>query len=210
MNGTEHAPHTSIRLVVVDDDDISRAGITTILGAAPGLEIVAALDHDAAAAWGERWRGVDVVLVDAADERRDDDHFPGVSVIECVRRHRDRRQTRVIVLTGHFFNGALRRRIREAGADFFRLGVSAHSRVNAAVNHALAEGVPERLAERADPRSRSWERLRRDFNRHARLQAMTSDGRLPDREQATPSLPQISRFLAWATRVKTRRPPRDG
>lgn len=244
MNGTEHAPHTGIRLVVVDDDDISRAGITTILGAAPGLEIVAALDHDAAAAWGERWRGVDVVLVDAADERRDDDHFPGVSVIECVRRHRDRRQTRIIVLTGHFFNGALRRRVREAGADFFyhrseladsaalrdavlrpsghpvpepedpeeeiRLGVSAHSRVNAAVNHALAEGVPERLAERADPRSRSWERLRRDFNRHARLQAMTSDGRLPDREQATPSLPQISRFLTWATQVKTRQPPRDG
>ncbi len=244
VNGTEHAPHTGIRLVVVDDDDISRAGITAILSAVEELEIVASLDHPAAAAWGEQWRGVDVVLVDAADERRNDDQFPGVSVVESVRRHRDRRETRVIVLTGHFFDGAVRRRVREAGADFFyhrseladaaalraavlrragrpvpepedpeeeiRLGVSPHSRVNAAVAHALAEGLPERLAERANPRSRAWERLRREFNRHARLQAMTSDGRLPDRTQDTPSLPQISRFLTWATKVKTRRPPPDG
>ncbi|MEU7857376.1 hypothetical protein [Nonomuraea sp. NPDC049141] len=226
------------RVVVVDDDDISRTGIVAILSGTPGVEVVAGLDHRAAAGWS--YEGVDVVLVDAADERRPDDHFPGVAVVEAVRRVRSRRQTTVIVLTGHFLDGAVRRRMREARADYFyhrsqlgdaarlraavlspsgtvpgpadpeeeiRLGLSAASRVNAAVAHALAEHLPERLGERASPRSRAWIRLRERFNRQARLAAMTSDGRAPDRAQSLPSLPQIARFLTWATRVKTPPPP---
>jgi len=31
----------------------------------------------------------------------------------------------------------------------------------------------------------------------------TTDGRSPDRAQELPSLPQIARFLSWATKVKT-------
>ncbi|GAA5067869.1 DNA-binding NarL/FixJ family response regulator [Thermocatellispora tengchongensis] len=229
------------RVVIVDDDEISLRGIAAILGE-PGdgsSEVVAAMDHRAALAWPGEWAGVDVALVDAADERRADDHFPGVEVVERIRAAGGR--TRVVVLTGHFFDGAVRRRMREAGADFFYHrselaeaatlraavlghggrpvpgpedaeeeilhGVSRDSRVNAAVRHALAEDLPARIAERRDPRSRSWGRLRREFNRHARLTAMTADGRTPDRPQREPSLPQIARFLAWATRVKTRRPP---
>ncbi|WP_219465787.1 hypothetical protein [Nonomuraea rhizosphaerae] len=222
------------RVVVVDDDDISRTGIVALLSGTPGVEVVAGLGHEAALT--RPWDDVDVVLVDAADERRPDDHFPGVAVVESVRRTRSRRQTTVIVLTGHFLDGAVRRRMREARADYFyhrsqlgdagrlraavlrpeggvpgpadpeeeiRHGVSAASHVNAAVAHALAEDLPRRLRERARPRSRAWGRVRERFNRRAGLAVMTSDGRAPDREQSLPSLPQIARFLAWATRVKT-------
>jgi len=36
----------------------------------------------------------------------------------------------------------------------------------------------------------------------ARLTPMTAGGHLPDRNQDLPVLPQIARFLTWATRVK--------
>lgn len=53
-----------------------------------------------------------------------------------------------------------------------------------------------------EPRSRKWLRLRQEFNEEARLNPVTADGRIPDRPQALPSLPQIARFLEWATRTK--------
>ncbi|MEU0564790.1 hypothetical protein ABZ297_05225 [Nonomuraea sp. NPDC005983] len=227
------------RLVIVDDDDINRLGLAAILSTAPGLQVVAVLDHERAMTW-QGWPRIDVALVDAADERRADDHFPGVAVVEAIRATSP--HTVVIVITGHFLDGAIRRRMKEARADYFyhrgeladtavllatvrdprravpppidceeevRHGVSRHSLVNRAVRHALEHGLPATIAERRNPRSRAWERLRRDFNREARLTAMTSDGRTPDRRQDLPSLPQISRFLQWATRVKTQ-PPEAG
>lgn len=84
----------------------------------------------------------------------------------------------------------------------FRNGVTDATRVNRAIQYAMERDVAERIAERADPRSRRWLRLRRDFNNEARLTPVTSDGRQPDRHQELPSLPQISRFLNWATKVK--------
>ncbi|MBO3748636.1 response regulator transcription factor [Streptosporangiaceae bacterium NEAU-GS5] len=232
---------TCKRIVIVDDDDISRLGMAAILAATPGVSVVGSLHHTEAMRWESRWDEADLALVDAADDRCGDDHFPGVAVVDLIRRLRGQKEPTVMVLTGHFFDGAVRRRMREAGADYFyhrgeladaaalraavldpdgrpvpdtedpceeiKHGVCRHSRVNAAVAYALAEGLPERLADRRDPRSRTWERLRRDFNRQARLTPMTGDGRVPDREQALPSLPQITRFLVWATRVKNRPAP---
>ncbi|MFI6604738.1 hypothetical protein ACIBHX_51665 [Nonomuraea sp. NPDC050536] len=221
-------------MIIVDDDDISRHGLAAILSSAPDVNVTAALDHRRALAWPD-WRQIDVALVDAADERREDDHFPGVAVVEAIRAGGSR--ATVIVLTGHFFNGAIRHRMKEARADYFyhrselsdaavlletvrdprkavpdptdpeeaiRHGVSRRSHVNRAVRHALERDLRAAIAERQNPRSRGWERLRRDFNQEAELIAMTSDGRIPDRHQELPSLPQISRFLQWATRVKTR------
>jgi hypothetical protein len=60
-----------------------------------------------------------VVVVDAADERREDDQFPGVGVIEQIRKTPSSTETTILVLTGHYFHPALRRRMREAQADFF-------------------------------------------------------------------------------------------
>jgi len=107
------------RVVVVDDDDISRRGLTELLADRPELEVAGSLVHDEALEWDTEWDTIDIAIVDAADSRRDDDHFPGVGVVDHIRRRRSRDQTMVIVLTGHFFDDAVRRRMREAQADFF-------------------------------------------------------------------------------------------
>lgn len=236
------ADHRPTRVVVVDDDDISRRGMACLLDESPDICLVAALSHAQAMARSGWWQDVDFVLVDAADERCPDDHFPGVAVAERLRKHRSPRQTRIAVVTGHFFDDAVRRRMREAKADFFYhrgdllaasalyeavlrsdsvrhrvpaeidpedqfcRGVSSATRVNRAVAFAVEHNLEQLLADRPQPRSRFWLRLRRDFNRDARLNPVTTDGRLPDRAQELPSLPQIARFLSWATRVKTARP----
>ncbi|MCO5971372.1 response regulator [Actinoallomurus soli] len=231
-------------VIIVDDDVVNRLGMAAVLSASDQVRLVADLDHDQAMTVTDLWHDADVVLVDAADHRREHDQFPGVAVVEHIRRHGPSRLT-VIAVTGHFFDDAVRRRMREARADFFyhradmadpdrlreavlrpeaarrkmpgpfdpeaqfRHGVSDHSRVNQAVEFALENALEERLAERAEPRSRRWLRLRAEFNRVARLTPITGDGRLPDRRQDEPSLPQISRFIAWATKVKEPTPGQD-
>jgi hypothetical protein len=221
----------------VDDDDINRWGMACLLQRVPGIDVVAALRHPEARTWPGPWSAVDVLLVDAADERAEGDQFPGVAVVEHVRRQGLPSQPRVVVITGHLFDAAVRRRMREARADFFyhrgevadaealagavlrptarplaaaepdaerRLGVTPVTRVNRAVRYAVDNGLETLLADRPQPASRAWLRLRRDFNRVAGLTPVTSDGRRPDRVQKLPSLPQIARFLGWATRVKDR------
>jgi CheY-like chemotaxis protein len=227
-------------VVVVDDDDVNRRGIAELLDARHDVTVLAALTHSDAMRWTEGWREVNVLLVDAADERAADDQFPGVAVVERFRRYRAPGQATVVVVTGHFFDDAVRRRMREARADFFyhrtefadasvlyravlspescrrvpeacdpeeqfRQGVTDATRVNRAVAHALGGGLAAALRDRSQPR-RTWLRLRRDFNRQAGLSPVTIDGRRPDRAQALPSVPQIERFLTWATRVKRDRP----
>ncbi|MFD0691088.1 response regulator transcription factor [Actinomadura fibrosa] len=234
-----------VGVAVVDDDDINRYGMTHLLEAVPGVRVTASLDHDGALAAEDVWAGTDVAIVDAADHRRSGDQFPGVAVVEHLRRLRPPGRLTVIVVTGHFFDDAVRRRMREAKADFFyhradmadaralreavlhpdrarrpvpgpadaeaqfRHGVTDTTRVNRAIGYAIEQNLEQRIAERADPRSRRWLRLRLDFNREARLTPVTGDGRRPDRRQDLPSLPQISRFLAWATKIKDTPPPRE-
>jgi CheY-like chemotaxis protein len=228
-------------VVVVDDDDINRRGMASLLGEDPAIDVAASLTHADAMGRPDLWDGVDAVLVDAADERDAADHFPGVRVVEEVRRHRPRGRTAIVVITGHFFDDAVRRRMREAGADFyyhrsevgdarslraavlrpgaghavpgptdpdelFNQGVTDDTRVNRAVAYAAEHELERELADPDRPR-RAWLRLRREFNREARLSAVTVDGRRPDRQQVLPSRPQIARFLRWATRVKRPYPP---
>jgi DNA-binding NarL/FixJ family response regulator len=237
VNSTGNA-HRPVRVVIVDDDDINRRGMVSVLNDASEIEVVAALTHVEAMHGSMRWNVADAVLVDAADERRDDDHFPGVQVVEEIRRSSLTRRPTVIVVSEHYYDDALRRRMHEARPDYFhhrthlydgealrrvvlhpervssavppcvdleaqfRHGVTDYTRVNRAVTFARERGVLDLLAARPEPRSRAWLRLRKDFNREARLNPVTTDGRTPDRAQDYPSLPQISRFLTWATRVK--------
>jgi len=105
------------RVVVVDDNEITRTGVIALLRADPRVDVVAALDHDEARSWDGPWDRIDTVLLDAADESRDDDQFPGVGVVTHVRACAP--SAVVVVLTGHFLNDGLRRRMREVGADFF-------------------------------------------------------------------------------------------
>ena len=226
------------RVAVIDDDDAARHGVAAVLAAAPGVGSVVSASHDAAASWRHEWSTMDVAIVDAVDERRSDDNFPGVRVVEGIRAMATLRPPTIIVVTPWFFDDALRRRMREAHADFFypreeladravlldavlrpgthhrpvpgptdpecqfRHGVTSRSRVNRGVRFALSHELHLAPAHREAPRGRRWLRLRQEFNDEARLNPVTSDGRLPDRPQVLPSLPQIARFLDWATHTK--------
>lgn len=241
MNWTGTPPRLA-RVVIVDDDDISRRGMASVLADAYQLEVVAALSHEGVLHGSVRWDAVDVVLVDAVDERCVDDHFPGVRVVDRIRQYRLAASPTVIVVTDHYYDDGLRRRMREARPDYFhnraclqdgealrqlvqqperysapvpacvelealfRHGVTDRTRVNRAVAFARERGLMALLATRPELRSRAWLRLRREFNHEARLNPVTADGRTPDRAQDYPSLPQIARFLRWATRVKTGAP----
>ncbi len=107
------------RVVVVDNDPVTRTGYSSLLAGHPAIEVVAAIDHDAALEWQDEWDRVDVAVVDASDPRREGDKFPGVAVVQTLRARRSRDETLIIVLTGQFLHQGLRRRMREAGADFF-------------------------------------------------------------------------------------------
>jgi len=224
-----------VRVVVIDDDDVTRVGTVAILAADPTIEIVRSGSHEGAAG---PWDEVDVVLVDASDHRRTDDHFPGVGVVQAIRADRSGAGSRctIIVLTGVLFDDAVRRRMREAGADFyyhrseladaqrlvdvvlgrgerhpvpepadpevlFRLGVTERTQVNEGVAAAseleLVSG-DARLGKRGSRRTRR----REAFNGRARLSPVASTGRPVDRAQEAPSLPQIDRFLRWATQIR--------
>jgi CheY-like chemotaxis protein len=220
----------AIRVAVVDSDEVNRRGLTCLLAEHPRVKVVASLTHEEALMHLGPWPEAEVTLVGADDERARDDRFPGVWVVERIRRSA-RRPTRIVVTTGRASDHALRRRLAEANADLLydraalgeaaalyqvvlspppgqrlpppdpqvllRYGVTSASRVNRAVAFAMEHELPFSLQE---PRSRrAWLRLRREFNAEARLSPMNANSCPPDREQQLPSLPQIVRFLAWAT-----------
>jgi hypothetical protein len=113
-----------LRIAVIDDNQITLNGDVAALAAHPLIDVVAAVDHDEAIRWTTpEWSRLDAILVDAArpfndDNRyRDGDHYPGVEVVTRAREFRP--ELLVIVLTGRFFEDGLRRRMKEAGADFF-------------------------------------------------------------------------------------------
>jgi DNA-binding NarL/FixJ family response regulator len=106
------------RVIIVDNDDISRRGLGELLADHPAIDVGAVLSHDAALAWDGSWQKVDVVIVDATDEGRGDDGPAGVAVVKHVRRRAGPHTPVIIAITGQFFDDAVRRRMREADADF--------------------------------------------------------------------------------------------
>lgn len=109
------------RVVVVDDNRLTLPGFVEALGSHPSIELVAAYDHDTALGWAGDWATVDVVVVDAADEARRGDQFPGVAVVRRVRELAGARGPLVVVVTGHYLHDGLRHRMAGAGADFYFL-----------------------------------------------------------------------------------------
>ncbi len=105
-----------LRVVIVDDDLWIRNGRAAALC---DVDVVATLDHAQAMDATELWDRVDVALVDAWDHRAGFDRFPGVGVVEAIRRRRTPDETTIIVITGHVVNDMLRLRMAEAGADYF-------------------------------------------------------------------------------------------
>ena len=86
-------------VIVDDDDDINRRGMASLLAEDAAIDVAASLTHAEALDRPSLWDDVDLVLVDAADERNRVDHFPGVAVVQEVGRHRQREQTVIVVDT---------------------------------------------------------------------------------------------------------------
>jgi CheY-like chemotaxis protein len=135
------------KVIVVDDDDISRRGITAILEGNAGIELVEAVNHDEALARLAEWPPLDVLIIDAADTRRSDDHFIGAEVVHRFRRRSEQDAAAVIVVTGHFLSDPLRRRMRDARADLYlhRSEVQDEGRLLDVVldPSSVVSGVPE-------------------------------------------------------------------
>lgn len=109
-------------MVVVDDNQLTLPGFVQALAQAREIDVVAGLGHDQALAWPEgHWAGVDVVIVDAADEGRSGDQFPGVAVVRRIRSAAVDREPLIVVVTGHYLHDGLRHRMAVAGADFYFL-----------------------------------------------------------------------------------------
>jgi CheY-like chemotaxis protein len=107
--------------VVVDDNQLTLPGFAQAVADADELELVGAFGHEDALRWAGDWAAVDVVVVDAADEGRPGDQFPGVAVVRWVRTAASARQPLVVVVTGHYLHEGLRHRMAEAQADFYFL-----------------------------------------------------------------------------------------
>ncbi|MCQ0016606.1 hypothetical protein [Actinomadura madurae] len=126
-------------------------------------------------------------------------------------------------MTGHFFDDAVRRRMREARADFFyhrsdmadaealraavlrpdlarrrvppprdpeaqfRHGVTDATKVNRAIDYAVRQVLEERIAERAEPRSRALDQAARRVQ-PGRAAHPRHQRRPPSRPPAGPSL----------------------
>lgn len=81
--------------------------------------MAATLGHAEALTWGDQWRRVDVVLVDAADENLSADQFPGVAVVRRIRGITGAARPLIVVVTGHSLHDGLRYRMAKAQADLF-------------------------------------------------------------------------------------------
>jgi DNA-binding NarL/FixJ family response regulator len=116
------------RVVIVDDRRWTRQGFADDLATSPQVAVVAALDHRQALTQDIRWDSVDVVVVDAGDERRSRDQFPGVTVVRHVRAQQDpARPPTIVIVTGYYYDDGLRHRMAEAKADLFFLRTEINS-----------------------------------------------------------------------------------
>ena len=132
-------------IVIVDDDDLTRRGMAQVFADEPSTDVIAELSHEEALSWTDQWDRADIVIVDAANERSGPDQFPGVGVVQRVRERRTADQTMVIVVTGHFFDDAVRMRMREAGANFLFHRSELHDSsilVDAVLHPDTARSVP--------------------------------------------------------------------
>lgn len=181
-----------------------------------------------------------MLVVDAADEERAGDQFPGVAVVREARAGGAEGRPTIVVVTGHYLHDGLRHRMAGAGADlyFMRsdlrspealidvvvhpdryrrgvppladarepgvLGLDAHSDVEAFVDWVEDQGVGQELAGRTGrgaPRSRRWERLRREASRAGGVEARNlTTGQVPQ-GQDVPSVRQLRRLWEWAARI---------
>jgi DNA-binding NarL/FixJ family response regulator len=147
---------TPVRVLIVDDDDLMRAGLRGVLASDEGIEVVGEAPDGRDAAYHARTARPDVVLMDV--------RMPGLDGIAATREVlRAQPDTRVVILTtfeqDDYIFGALR-----AGASGFLLKRTAPEALIAAI-HTIAAGdsllspsvtsrVVARMARQPGPESR--------------------------------------------------------
>lgn len=142
------------RVAIIDDDYWALEGQRARLDGHPQIIVIGTVSHPEASAWITEWDDVDVALIDAFDPDEQFDRFPGVGVVDSLRRRRRPDQTVAIVISGHMSNQLLKQRMFEAGADYYfhRSDVQTLDALVAAILHEdsavrIAEADPVELAE---------------------------------------------------------------
>ncbi|HLG04676.1 MAG TPA: response regulator transcription factor [Gemmatimonadales bacterium] len=119
-----------VRVLVVDDHPLVRAGVRRVLESEPGFEIAGEAEDGAAALEMIRSRPLDIVVLDLA--------LPGIDGLEVLRQAKAiRPELRIVVLTMHASAEYLARAIR-SGADAYLLKESAAPELLAAVRAVQA------------------------------------------------------------------------
>lgn len=118
-----------IRLLLVDDQEMYRAGFRMLLGTVVGLEVVGDAADGAAALAALETVEADVVVMDV--------RMPGMDGIEATRRIRERSGPRVLVLTTFDLDEHALDAIR-AGASGFLLKDAPLAELAAAIRHVHA------------------------------------------------------------------------
>lgn len=163
---------STVRVVIVDDDPLVRAGLRMILGGDPGMDVVgeASDGHEA----------VDVVGREAPDVVLMDIRMPRMDGLAAIRRLRDRGTTaRIIVLTTFDTHEMVLTALQLGAAGFLLKDTSPADLVDAVRRGAIGEPMlspsvtTQLIAEVAGPRDDARQRTAR---------ALLS--RLTDRERA--------------------------
>lgn len=108
-----------LKVVVVDDDEWKREGMSSRLDATREVDVVASVDQDEAALWPHsRWRDIGAVVVDVYDDRATGeigtDLYSGVKVVERVRDL----PVRCLAVTPHCAHPLVRLRLQHAKPDY--------------------------------------------------------------------------------------------
>jgi two-component system, NarL family, response regulator len=136
----------SIRVLIVDDHPVVRAGLTTLLGTQDGLDVVASASSGEEALERLKSQDVDLVLLDL--------RMPGMNGIETL--HAMRREgipSRVIILTSFETDEDIYRSV-QGGAEGYLLKNTSQQELVEAIRtvHSGGRYIPGRIASRLTER----------------------------------------------------------